>query len=155
MSPQAKFLPKKVTLFCALGQAVHQAVLKKRPKPPILDSPFWVNGFLKSLFERKRRRKLRSNFRRSWSEFIILRIPMTENGTFFGTKSALFSNQNMTTLETFFFSRKPNFFVFTTLIQLPMAGVIYFYFFDMVPQPPALNGSKKLVFGGHISSFFL
>jgi hypothetical protein len=32
------------------------------------------------LFERKRRRKLRSNFRRSGSEFIILRIPMHENG---------------------------------------------------------------------------
>jgi hypothetical protein len=36
----------------------------------------------KVLFERKRRRKLRSNFRRSGSEFIILRIPMTEKCPF-------------------------------------------------------------------------
>jgi hypothetical protein len=34
------------------------------------------------LFERKWRRKLRSNFRRSGSEFIILRIPMSEKCPF-------------------------------------------------------------------------
>jgi hypothetical protein len=63
------------------------------------------------LFERKRRRKLQSNFRRSWSEFIIVRIPMTENGTFFGTKSGFFGTRNMTTLETLF-SLGNHFFLF-------------------------------------------
>jgi hypothetical protein len=42
-----------------------------------------------TLFERKRRRKLRSNFRRSGSELIILRMHMmTENVTFLPQKSA-------------------------------------------------------------------
>jgi hypothetical protein len=36
---------------------------------------------------------------------------MTENGSFFGTKSGSFGNQNYTAI------------LFTTLIQLPMAGV--------------------------------
>jgi hypothetical protein len=38
-----------------------------------------------------------------------------------------------------------------------MAGVkikILIYFFDMVPQPPALNGSKNLVFGAYLQFLF-
>jgi hypothetical protein len=44
---------------------------------------------------------------------------MTENGTFFGTKSAFFGTRNMVLLETFF-SVGNQFFCLTTLIQLPM-----------------------------------
>jgi hypothetical protein len=44
----------------------------------------------KYLFERTRRRKIAKQFsRRSGSEFIILRIPNTENGTFFGQKTVV------------------------------------------------------------------
>jgi hypothetical protein len=50
-------------------------------------------------------------FRRSRSEFIILRIPRTENGTFFGQKTVvnwwLKFELLLEALETFFFSRKP------------------------------------------------
>jgi hypothetical protein len=41
---------------------------------------------------------------------------MTENGTFFRTKSASFVTRNMVLLETFFFSRKPFFFSFYNFI---------------------------------------
>jgi hypothetical protein len=34
-------------------------------------------------------------FRRSGSEFIILRTPNTENGTFFGQKKAVIGDQNL------------------------------------------------------------
>jgi hypothetical protein len=105
-----------------------------------------------NLFERKRRRKLRSNFRRSWSEFIILRIHMTENGSFFGTKSGSFGNQNYTAI------------LFTTLIQLPMAGVkmkIKLFFWQGASAKVASATchlpwmGPKSSFLGHISSFFL
>jgi hypothetical protein len=36
---------------------------------------------------------------------------MTENGTFFGTKSGSFGTRNMTTLETSFFQKETIFFV--------------------------------------------
>jgi hypothetical protein len=42
-------------------------------------------------------------FRRSGSEFIILRITNTENCTFFGQKKAVILPKNMVALETFFF----------------------------------------------------
>jgi hypothetical protein len=63
---------------------------------------------------------------------------------------------DMVLLETFFFSRKPIFFA----LQLATHGGLKFsnfqifdILFDMVPQPPALNGSKKHLLG-HISSFY-
>jgi hypothetical protein len=42
-------------------------------------------------------------FRRSGSEFIILRITNTENCTFFGQKMTVILHTNMVALETFFF----------------------------------------------------
>jgi hypothetical protein len=62
-------------------------------------------------------------FRRSGSEFIILRITNTENCTFFGQKKGSDFTQNMVALETFFFQKETKNFYFTTLIQLPMAGL--------------------------------
>jgi hypothetical protein len=68
----------------------------------------------------------------------------------------------MVLLETFFFSRKPFFFGFTTLIQLPMhmAGVKITFsiiFFDMVPQTPALKVEwvQKAPFGAYLQFLVL
>jgi hypothetical protein len=78
---------------------------------------------------------LRSNFRRSGSEFIILRIPKTEKWPFwFWTVTG----------DNIFFQLETNYFCLTTLIQLSMAHIkitFLIYFFDRVPQLPAFNGS--------------
>jgi hypothetical protein len=75
-------------------------------------------------------------------------------GHFCGQKVAPLVVGFYSSWKLFVFSRKPIFFGFTTLIQLPMAGlkIKLSNFFDMVPQPPALNGFKKHLLG-HISSF--
>jgi hypothetical protein len=62
-------------------------------------------------------------FRRSGSEFIILRITNTENCTFFGQKMTVILHTNMVALEIFFFQKETKKYYFTTLIQLPMAGL--------------------------------
>jgi hypothetical protein len=83
------------------------------------------------------------NFRRSRSEFIILRIPMTEKWPFQKQKICGFGFGRLQE-TTFFFQKETNFFCSTTLIQLPMAHIkitIFFNFFDRVPQLPAFNGS--------------
>jgi hypothetical protein len=62
----------------------------------------------------------------------------------------------MVLLETFFFSRKPNFFLFynfntATQAMAVLKIKISVIIFDMVLQQPALNGSKKHLLG-HIRS---
>jgi hypothetical protein len=87
---------------------------------------------------------------------------MTENGTFFGTKSAFFGYQNMTTLKTFFFSRKPIFFLFHNFNTATHGGLKnqnLNYFFDFWHGASATClewvRSKKLVFGAYLQFLFV
>jgi hypothetical protein len=59
------------------------------------------------------------------------------------TENLPFCFLTVTRDNIFFFSRKPIFFCFTTLIQLPIAHIkiTFLNFFDRVPQLPAFNGS--------------
>jgi hypothetical protein len=74
-------------------------------------------------------------FRRSGSEFIILRIPMTEKWPFQNRKVVVLVLDGYRR-QLFFFRRKP------ILIQLPMVHIkitFLIFFVDRVPQLPAFN----------------
>jgi hypothetical protein len=79
---------------------------------------------------------------------------MTENGTYLRKKVQIWWLK-YGPLENFFFSEGNQIFLFNNFNTAAYGGLknqIFNYFFDRVPQPPALNGSKKHLLG-HISSF--
>jgi hypothetical protein len=89
--------------------------------------------------------KIAKQFPTERREMIFCAIPMTEKWPFFAyddRKEAVLALDGYRG-TTFFFSKKPIFFVLQLLIQLPMAliKIKFLIFFDRVPQLPAFNGS--------------
>jgi hypothetical protein len=95
------------------------------------------------LFERTRRRKLRSNFRRSGSEFIILRMHMmTENWQFGHKKLHPLGNSFFSVGNNFFFSQllKLDFLDLCDYLKFMNVFIMYLLTFY-----ECLNFMKKMV----------